>query len=169
MYSREFHVRLSYRFFVDHLSTGGVKRHVMVSLNVASNCWICEGWQTIKFTLTKPRVKECLRDASEDEAYKTQVMQPGGKYQLTVYLSYDGYKPHHMTALRDVKGNESYAVTLMVPPGNLNYFYQAVDDSAGVKGSEATILTDQANPTFNAEGFQAKLDHGTVEVPRLNY
>lgn len=74
-----------------------------------------------------------------------------------------------MTAHRDLKGNETYAVTLMVPPGNLNYFYQAIDDSPGVNGSEAAVLTDMANPTFNAPEFQVKLDHGTVEVPKLNY
>jgi len=95
----------------------------LLNLNVSTNCWICEGWTNIKFRIPKNRVKECLSEASENEQYKASVLRPGGKFQLTLYCSYDNYKPHHMNPTRDAKGNEGYSIALMIPPGSLNYFY----------------------------------------------
>lgn len=72
-------------------------------MRTKDNCWICEGWQEIKFDI--------------------RTTQSG----LTVYLhiSFDDYKADRMTPI----SNGLYSSSRMVPPGMHKYFFSVKNES----------------------------------------
>lgn len=76
----------------------------MADLNVASKCWICEGWSSFDFKLSSQKVKA--------EAKTT------GKVKVFLHMSFDGFKGHQMEQV-----DEDYVCSQMVPPGTLEYYY----------------------------------------------
>ena len=126
-------IDFNFLMYIDHLKMGTVKRGTRVALNVCSNCWICEGWSSIKFCIEKHKVKHAVNknklpkiannggEAIEDQEKPSAI-------KVSIHLNFDGYKPHRL-----VEGSEDgvkfYFAYLMVPPGSLNYFYSVGDPS----------------------------------------
>ncbi len=71
---------------LDHLKAGVRDRKVLTELNIAQNCWICEGWSQYQFGIKKKKVLKALEKRSLDPQMQF----------ANVHLSFDGYKPRRL-------------------------------------------------------------------------
>jgi len=86
------------------LQFGTKSTQELIDMKVYNNCWICEGWNAIKFTFHH-RTFNAKEYKEGDSVY--------------VHLSIENYEPDEMTP--DKKN--VYTLIRMIPPGELKYYF----------------------------------------------
>lgn len=122
-----------------------MKREKRAALNVCSNCWICEGWTCVRFTIHKSKVDHALSKNFGLLNPNTSHYQEDPAPLVNIHLNFDHYTPHIM-----VESKEIYMTYLMVPPGSLNYFYTVRDANISSMDPRNKLKTmvDNNNPAF---------------------
>lgn len=100
-------------FPVETLKTGIVTGNLR-DMQVAQNCWICQGWAPVEFKLLKVQIDQ-LQARGEEAG-------PEDAVNVNLHCSFEDFKPHKMN-LDMLEGEETYLLSRMVPPGKLSYFY----------------------------------------------
>ena len=77
------------------LKTGSVGGKQKSQLDVSSNCWICEGWSQMQFTLSHKDVEAMLKDDDYRDKFKEKY-GVSCKVRVCLHMNFDGYKPHKM-------------------------------------------------------------------------
>lgn len=97
-------------FDLAQLKTGTISSKALIELNVASKCWVCEGWTRMDFRISKAEVEAAIL---QDEFNWTK-----GKVYVNLHMSYDGYRAHLLEEGFD-NGASVFKTFRMVPPGAL--------------------------------------------------
>jgi hypothetical protein len=100
-----------------------------IKMQSSSNCWVCEGWTRIKFSLNPKHVNNPPKhDLTE-------------KDKVYLNLSIDGHEPDAMTLDPDTG---TYSVDRMVPSIELEYFFT-------INGSQKYHVTNDKKAPSNIE------------------
>lgn len=115
-----------------------------MKLQVASNCWVCEGWTQMEF-------------------------RTAAKERPSLHLSCSQFAPQKMEK-DQARGPEAYVLYRMVPPGGLTFFFSTgattfTDPSQKampnanpqVNTGEATITVPKINYVENTDSFERLL------------
>lgn len=100
-----------------------MKTDRLIELKVSSNCWICEGWNEVRFEWT-PGV-------SSDEDISEEV-------PLFLHLSIDGFEPDLM--FKDWSKPGVFYSTRVLPPGKIEYYYSYDGNKVLDRNKEVLIV-----------------------------
>jgi hypothetical protein len=127
MSSQDYHVSsLSESILLKEILKTGIIKGNLRDMQVAHNCWVCQGWAQVEFKLLRLQVEQAIL-TNDPEAGVLQIEQ--NSINVNLHTSFDHFKPHKMKfepdpeAEPDTPGNGSYVLARMVPPGHVTYFY----------------------------------------------
>ena len=80
-----------------------------MDLNVASNCWICEGWSPIEFTISLEDVEKAMGKKMINRKLSGSVINSDDEFPfVNLHLNFDGYKAHLMNEVFDEATGEQF-------------------------------------------------------------
>ena len=80
---------------IENLKTGTIHAKNLVDINVASNCWICEGWTRMEFKLPKSKaLGSNFKDLKKNS--KDGTGPDKREFYVNLHLSFDGFKAVRM-------------------------------------------------------------------------
>lgn len=86
-------------------------------MDVAANCWICEGWSQVSFRIPRSKIEEVLKNDDYRDKFKEKY-GVSCKVRVTLHMSFDNFRPHKME-FGAFNLKDQYIIYRMVPPGPL--------------------------------------------------
>lgn len=154
---------------IEILKMGQIQGKNKLSLDISSNCWVCEGWSHMEFKIHRSHVLKLIKDDNFRQKYK-EMYGVSCQLRVNLHLSFDGYKATMMEFSKH-GWKDYYIIYRMVPSGTLTYFFSVgyLNAYDGVEKSKTKTLVDERLPVFANGSDVIQTDMIELQVQKLNY